>query len=296
MEDIEQVVNDTQEEPTVETQEPEPVVEEISIPENWEPDVKDFINSIQDAKGKRAIFDKLKNYETGYQKKFQDLATQRHQLDDERSFTNNYREFEKNLNPELRASILSHYGNVPAYMRALHEADIMATKDPVKFLLNYCNNNGITREKLDSYLNGTQNQELKAQKSQEALRAEILKEVEERQKQQKLEADLLSFKDAKNENGELIHPLLTSDGFIDQMDKLYSVYPNKSLQELYDMVVWSNPEYREQAVNAEAQKLAKAKEVEKAKSAIGVRPSTPSNKSTQVKDWRSVLNDEVGEY
>ena len=287
--DIEQV-----EQP--ETQEPEPEVEEISIPENWEPDVKDFINSIQDAKGKKAIFDKLKNYESGYQKKFQDLATQRHQLDDERNFTNSYRDFEKNLNPDLRASILSHYGNVPAYMRALHEADIAATKDPVKFLLNYCNNNGITRETLDSYLNGTQNQELKAQKSQEALRMQIIKEIEEKQQKQKLEDDMRAFANAKNESGELLHPLLTSDGFIDQMDKLYSVYPNKSLQELYDMVVWSNPEYREQAVSQEAQKIAQAKEVEKAKSAIGVKPAIPTNKTTEIKDWRKALSEEIGEY
>ena len=288
--DIEQVENE------VETQEPEPVVEEISIPENWEPDVKDFINSIQDAKGKRAIFDKLKNYETGYQKKFQDLATQRHQLDDERNFTNSYREFEKNLNPDLRASIYSHYGNVPAYMRALHEADIAATKDPVKFLLNYCNNNGITREKLDSYLSGAQNEELKAQKSQEALRMQIIKEIEEKQQKQKLEDDMRAFANAKNESGESLHPLLTSDGFIDQMDKLYSVYPNKSLQELYDMVVWSNPEYREQAVAQEAQKIAKAKDVEKAKSAIGVKPAIPTNKTTEIKDWRKALSEEIGEY
>lgn len=288
--DIEQVENE------VETQEPEPAVEEISIPENWEPDVKDFINSIQDAKGKRAIFDKLKNYETGYQKKFQDLATQRHQLDDERNFTNSYREFEKNLNPDLRASIYSHYGNVPAYMRALHEADIAATKDPVKFLLNYCNNNGITREKLDSYLSGAQNEELKAQKSQEALRMQIIKEIEEKQQKQKLEDDMRAFANAKNESGESLHPLLTSDGFIDQMDKLYSVYPNKSLQELYDMVVWSNPEYREQAVAQEAQKIAQAKDVEKAKSAIGVKPAIPTNKTTEIKDWRKALSEEIGEY
>lgn len=288
--DIEQVENE------VETQEPEPVVEEISIPENWEPDVKDFINSIQDVKGKRAIFDKLKNYETGYQKKFQDLATQRHQLDDERNFTNSYREFEKNLNPDLRASIYSHYGNVPAYMRALHEADIAATKDPVKFLLNYCNNNGITREKLDSYLSGAQNEELKAQKSQEALRMQIIKEIEEKQQKQKLEDDMRAFANAKNESGESLHPLLTSDGFIDQMDKLYTVYPNKSLQELYDMVVWSNPEYREQAVAQEAQKIAKAKDVEKAKSAIGVKPAIPTNKTTEIKDWRKALSEEIGEY
>ena len=288
--DIEQVENE------VETQEPEPVVEEISIPENWEPDVKDFINSIQDAKGKRAIFDKLKNYETGYQKKFQDLATQRHQLDDERNFTNSYREFEKNLNPDLRASIYSHYGNIPAYMRALHEADIAATKDPVKFLLNYCNNNGITREKLDSYLSGAQNEELKAQKSQEALRMQIIKEIEEKQQKQKLEDDMRAFANAKNDSGESLHPLLTSDGFIDQMDKLYTVYPNKSLQELYDMVVWSNPEYREQAVAQEAQKIAQAKDVEKAKSAIGVKPAIPTNKTTEIKDWRKALSEEIGEY
>ena len=288
--DIEQVENE------VETQELEPAVEEISIPENWEPDVKDFINSIQDAKGKRAIFDKLKNYETGYQKKFQDLATQRHQLDDERNFTNSYRDFEKNLNPDLRASIYSHYGNVPAYMRALHEADIAATKDPVKFLLNYCNNNGITREKLDSYLSGTQNEELKAQKSQEALRMQIIKEIEEKQQKQKLEDDMRAFANAKNEAGESLHPLLTSDGFIDQMDKLYSVYPNKSLQELYDMVVWSNPEYREQAVAQEAQKIAQAKDVEKAKSAIGVKHAIPTNKTTEIKDWRKALSEEIGEY
>ena len=291
---------DTQEteqvEEEVKTEEPESVVEEISIPENWEPDVKDFINSIQDSKGKKAIFDKLSNYDKGYQKKFQELATQRHQLDDERNFVNNYREFEKNLNPDLRASILSHYGNVPAYMRALHEADIMATKDPVKFLLNYCNSNNITKDMLESYLTGEQNQEIKAQKSQEEFRKQIMQEIEEKQRQQKLADDMRSFANATNENGESLHPLLNSEGFIDEMDKLYTIYPDKSLQELYDMVVWSNPQYREQAVAEQAQKLVQAKDVEKAKSAIGVKPSIPSNKSTQQRDWRSVLDDEVGSF
>lgn len=292
---------DTQEEEQVntevETTEPESeVIEDITIPENWEPDVKDFINSIQDVKGKKAIFDKLSNYDKGYQKKFQDLAQQRHQLDDDRNFLNNYREFEKNLNPDLRASILSHYGNVPAYMRALHEADIAATKDPVKFLLNYCNNNGITRETLDSYLDGTQSQEIKAKIDQEAFRKQIIKEIEEKQQKQKLVDEMSVFAKATNENGELLHPLLDDEEFVAQMDKLYTVYPNKSFQELYDMVVWSNPEYREQAVAHEAQKMVQAKDVEKAKSAIGVKPSIPSNKSTEIKDWRSVLDDEVGSF
>lgn len=289
---------DTQEEQVNEnkevvTQEPE---SDIVIPENWEPDVKDFINSIQDLKGKKAIFDKLSNYDKGYQKKFQDLATQRHQLEDERTFIDNYRGFEKNLDPELRASILSHYGNVPAYMRALHEADITATKDPVKFLLNYCNSNGITQEKIAEYLSGKQNQELQQARSQEEFRAQIIREIEEKNKEQRLMEDLRAFANATDDKGVSLHPLLTSDGFIDEMDKLYSVYPNKNLQELYDMVVWSNPQYREQAVSQEAQKLMQAKEVEKAKSAIGVKPTIPSNGAKELKDWRSVLNDEVGSY
>lgn len=290
---------DTQEEQVneeVETQEPESVVEEISIPENWEPDVKDFINSIQDTKGKKAIFDKLSNYEKGYQKKFQDLATQRHQLDDDKAFVNNYREFEKNLNPDLRASILSHYGNVPAYMRALHEADIAATKDPVKFILNYCNSNNITKDVLESYLTGSQNQEFQMQKSQEEFRAQIMKEIEEKQKQQKLADDLRNFANAKNDNGDLLHPLLETEGFIDEMDKLYSIYPDKDLQALYDMVAWNNPAYREQIIAEQAKKLAQAKDVEKAKSAIGVKPEIPSSKTTQIKDWRNVLDDEVGSF
>ena len=181
-------------------------------------------------------------------------------------------------------------------MRALHEADIAATKDPVKFLLNYCNSNGITKDKLESYLTGEQSQELKAQQSQEAFRAQIMKEIEEKQKEQKLVDDMRAFANATNEQGEPMHPLLNTEGFIDQMDKLYSIYPDKGLQELYDMVVWSNPEYREKAVAEQAQKIAQAKEVDKAKSAIGVKPAVPSSKSTQIRDWRSVLDDEVGSF
>jgi hypothetical protein len=149
---------------------------------------------------------------------------------------------------------------------------------------------------LDSYLTGTQNQELKAKQDQDTLRKQIIKEIEEKQQKQKLEDDLRSFANATNENGELAHPLLNDENFIGDMDKLYSIYPNKSLQELYDMVVWSNPEYREQAVEREAQKIAQAKDVEKAKSAIGVKPSIPSNKSTEIKSWRNVLDDEVGAF
>lgn len=269
---------------------------EIVIPENWEPDVKDFINSIQDANGKKAVFEKLSNYDKGYQKKFQDLAQQRHQLDDERNFTNQYREFENGLDQSMRADILSHYGNVPAYMRALHEADMMATKDPVKFLINYCNSNGITQEKLAEYLNGTQAQQMYAAQSRDALRNQIVQEIEEKQRAQKLAEDMRNFANAADDAGEPLHPLLQTDGFIEQMDKLYSIYPDRSLQDIYDMTMWSNPEYRQQAISREAQKIAKANDVAKARSAIGVKPSVPSTNATQIKDWNSVLDAELGDF
>lgn len=60
--------------------------EEIHIPDNWETDVKDFINGIQDQAGKKAIFDKLLNFDNGYQKKFRELAEQRKAFDEDRAF------------------------------------------------------------------------------------------------------------------------------------------------------------------------------------------------------------------
>ena len=295
-------VNETETEQTSEPQE-----EEIVVPDNWEQGLKDFITGIQDQAGKKAVFDKINNYEKGYQKKFQDLADERRAYDAEKqafdankSLFDTYSGFDKSIDQSMRAEILARYGNVPNYMSALHQMDIMASRQPAEFIKNFCINNGITIENLQEYLSGQQYQQAyqdaRQVRSQEELKSQIMKELEEKQKQQRYEQEVMSFANAKNENGEPLHPLLDDQSFVNDMEALQKAYPNKTLEELYQMASYLRPDLRQQAIDDEAKKLAEAKEVEKAKSAVGVKPRVPTHGARPNKDWLQVLDEQISPY
>lgn len=302
-EQVEQTeVNETETEQTSEPQE-----EEIVVPDNWEQGLKDFITGIQDQAGKKAVFDKINNYEKGYQKKFQDLADERRAYDAEKqafdankSLFDTYSGFDKSIDQSMRAEILARYGNVPNYMSALHQMDIMASRQPAEFIKNFCINNGITIENLQEYLSGQQYQnayqDARQARSQEELKTQIMKELEEKQKQQRYEQEVMSFANAKNENGEPLHPLLDDQSFVNDMEALQKAYPNKTLEELYQMASYLRPDLRQQAIDDEAKKLAEAKEVEKAKSAVGVKPRVPTHGARPNKDWLQVLDEQISPY
>lgn len=283
----------------------EPQIEEIVVPDNWEQGLKDFITGIQDQAGKKAVFDKINNYEKGYQKKFQDLADERkayeadkQAFDANKSLFDSYSGFEKSLDQSLKAQILARYGNVPNYMSALHQMDIMATRNPVEFIKNYCVNNGITAEALQQYLSGqayqTAYQDNRIARSQEDLKAQIMKELEEKQEQQRYVEEVTRFAQAKNENGDYVHPLLSDQSFVSDMEALQKAYPNKTLEELYQMASYLRPDLRQQAIDDEAKKIAEAKEVEKAKSAVGVKTRVPTHGARPDKSWQQVLSEQLG--
>lgn len=293
-------VNETETETAI-----EPQVEEIVVPDNWEQGLKDFITGIQDQAGKKAVFDKINNYEKGYQKKFQDLADERkayeadkQAFDANKSLFDSYSGFEKSLDQSLKAQILARYGNVPNYMSALHQMDIMATRNPVEFIKNYCVNNGITAEALQQYLSGqayqTAYQDNRIARSQEDLKAQIMKELEEKQEQQRYVEEVTRFAQAKNENGDYVHPLLSDQSFVSDMEALQKAYPNKTLEELYQMASYLRPDLRQQAIDDEAKKIAEAKEVEKAKSAVGVKTRVPTHGARPDKSWQQVLSEQLG--
>lgn len=269
----------------------ENVVDEIQIPENWESGVKDFINSIQDQSGRKAIFDKISNYEKGYQKKYQDLATQRKQLDSDKIFLDTYRQFENGLDKELKAGILAHYGNVPAYMNSLHQMDIIASKDPLQFVRTFCMNNGISAEQINGALTDNKYQQMAQTRSQEELEAQIMQKVEQKQREQRMMDEVSRFVAEKNEDGSSKHPMLADESFVADMDKLQKTFPEKSLEELYQMALGFRPEARKEALRMEAERIEKAKEVEKAKSVVGVKAKTPTSNVQEHKGWRSVVND-----
>lgn len=301
----EQVGQEEVQETETETQETEPQteqVEEIVVPDNWEQGLKDFITGIQDQAGKRAVFDKINNYEKGYQKKFQDLADERKAYDAEkqafdanRTLFNEYSGFDKSIDPSMRTQILAQYGNVPHYMEALHQMDIMASRQPEEFIKNFCVNNGITLESLQQYLSGQEYQrdyqDNRIARSQEDLKAQIMKEIEQKQQEQRYVDEVTRFAQAKDSDGNDLHPMLADKSFVADMEALQRAYPDRTLEQLYQMAYNLRPELRQKAIDEEAKKVAEAKDVEKAKSAIGVKARVPSSGSSPAKNWRQVASE-----
>lgn len=283
--------------------------EQIAIPDNWDQELKDFIGGINDNAGKRAIVDKVTNLERGYHDKYQTLAKERQAyeadkkaFDENRALFDSYSSVEKGLDPELKPQIMAQYGSVANYMNALHQMDIVASRDPVRFLQNYCANNGISAENLAQILSGdgykqAQDSVYQQQRTndQEALKAQIMKEIEAKQQEQVYKQQVLDFYNAKNESGESLHPLLNDESFVKDMESLQQAFPNKTLDELYQMASNLRPDLRQQAIDDEAKKLVDAKEVEKAKSAVGVKPKVPTHGAKPEKSWQQVLSEQLGD-
>jgi hypothetical protein len=296
-EQVEQIDKDTEEEQIVDS---EPEDDGIQIPDDWEPDVKDFVNGISDKAGKKAVFDKIKNLSDGYMKKYQELATQRKQFDtDKQAFEGNkslfdgYSGFDKSIAPEMRNAILGQYGSVPAYMTALYNMDMMASRDPRSFLINYCNNNGITAENLNEFLTGREYQQAQQTTSQEELKKQILQEIKQEQAQKQMIDTVTAFVNEVDEQGQPKHPLLSDEAFVADMDALQRAFPNKSLEELYQMTVNMRPDLRQKSIEEEARKIEEAKDVEKAKRALGVHTQTPVNRAKPDKSWADVLDEQI---
>ena len=264
-----------------------PEVSEIHIPDNWESGLKDFVNGIEDQAGKKAVFDKISSYENGYQKKFQDLAKQRKAFEADKTFLDNYRNFENGI--EDRQMLLAKYGSMPAYFNRLYQMDRLASENPEQFLINYCNGNGITMEQLQAVLSGEQNQRYQYERSLEARDAELLRKFEEQQQQKAFEKDVISFANATDEAGNLLHPHMRE--LANDMD--YFVEKGMSLQEAYDKALRLNDDFYQESVDKRIREMQQAKEVEKARGVGGVKSKIPSVSAVEHKDWRDVLNESL---
>ena len=77
------------------------------------------------------------------------------------------------------------------------------------------------------------------------------------------------------------------------MEALQKAYPDRSLEQLYQMAYNLRPELRQKAIDEEAKKVAEAKEVEKAKSAVGVKTRVPTHGAKPDKSWQQVLSEQL---
>ena len=279
------VVDETDSEQTPE-QPAEEIVEDV-IPENWEQDLKDFVNGIQDKAGRHTVIEKFKNYEKGFQKKFQDLAKDRKSFESDKAFLDKYRGFEQAL--ENRDLLIAKYGDLPTYLNKLCQMDVYASKNPEQFLINYCNNTGITAEKLQEILNGNANKQYVEKQNLERHDAELLDRWKKEQERERFEREVQEFANAKDEKGELLHPHLQE--LANDMD--YFVSKGDSLQVAYEKAERLNPELYQEMINKKALELEQAKQVEKAKSVVGVKSATPVSSGKEKKSWRDELDDQL---
>ncbi len=300
----EQAIGETQPDTSTETVATEPVSETpaIEIPENWEAPLKDYVSGIKDVEGQRAVFDKLKSFDDGYQKKFKDLGTQRTELEtqqkafeDDKHFLDSYRGLEQSMDSNDKATLTARYGSLPNYYNSLLQMDKLASQDPNKFLINYCNANNISRENLEQVLSGTANQQHKQEISQDRFRNDLRKEMEDKFQQQQIQQQLQKFTSAKDEAGGLKHPHFET--VRNAMANLEGAYPDKSLEELYDMAVYADPTTRESIMNsqvkAQAENLTNQNEVAKAEKVAGITSTAGSSGHKQNENWRTVLDREI---
>lgn len=132
--------------------------------------------------------------------------------------------------------------------------DIVASRDPVQFIRNFCANNGINAEQITGTLSDKTYQNMQQARSNDALRAEILNEVKQEQARQQAQDEINRFVAETNPDGSSKHPLLQDKQFVADMDALKGAFPNKTWEEIYQIALSARPDLREQAVRAEAEK------------------------------------------
>ena len=270
---------------------------DIDIPENWEQPLKDFLNSISDPAGKKAIFDKIKNFDSGYQKKLNDVASQRKELEteraafsDERQLLGAYAALEKQFRDSgISPDISTQFGSIPNYLRFLHENNMRASQNPAHFIIDFCRAKGIDSvEKLEELLTGDDAQSRRQELNAADFENQLMKRVEER----------FAIQNATNQINEFAndgkHPLF--ENVKQTMATFLRSFPDMTLQEAYDLAIYKDPDLRaQQELAAEKARQDEVKaDVAKAKAASGIT-QTAQPKVTQTKTWEEVLADAVNE-
>jgi hypothetical protein len=275
--------------------EPAPV-EELNIPEDWEAPLKEFITGIEDKGAQKAFFDKFVNFDSGYKKKFEDVANQRKEVDElrksfdgDKALFDGYRSFENSIDQSHKAEILGRYGSVQNYMSALHQMDIAASSNPAQFLINYCNNLGITRENLEHVLSGSAYQEARQQHSNKNFESEILNKVRQEFEEREAQKEVQAFYAAKDASGNAMYPHFET--LREEMSHLSDVYPNDNLPQLYEKALYLNPELREAEISNKAKTISGSALAAKARAASPARPAVPAPNVSQKQNWRDTLDD-----
>ena len=283
----------------------------VEVPNNWEQPLKDFVSSIEDVNGKMAVVDKLKNLETGYQKKYQSISDERKQFEEERnSFTTDkqtvesYKQLESSFAPEVSQSIQQQFGGTPQYFNHLMQMDMSFSKDPKTFLLNMSNSAGIDLMQLvEMQKNPAVQQNYQVQQAQRQQSQQYdnkFKQLEDsfNSKLEEIENNkfLAEMTAQKDEQGQLMYPHLSNDSVIEAMDLLANKYPDADFKTLYNESLYIVPEIRNGILNQNKVVEEKIKESQQALAPKQVKSRVSSNQTQKQMTEDDILNDILSDF
>ena len=263
-------------EATVETQEPEKVVE-VSPPEHWSDEDKEAFMRMDDS-GREWALRLEKNASKGIQEKSEELKKFR-------SVIEPYKYLFQGVD---ESQAIKNLLNAQAYL----------SKDPVEGIKWLMKSYGVdekqfsadeTQEYVDPEIKALKDQIKQLQSQSES----SIREAEQR-RQQAMLAEIAQFRDAEAD-GKPLHPYFNAVQSV--MAGLMQSGRATSLQDAYQQAVWSHPEYRDSEVDRKAKELAeqqlaaRIKASEDAKKKVSVQGKKSSKKATGEVTLKSALEE-----
>ena len=233
-----------------EAQTSESDVQELSIPDNWDSGIKEYLGTLTDIKAKQAYFNRVKDLETRYNTKTEEFANrskaERAEIEKERqewqrtrAVETHWDKWSKSLSPEKIQTIRDSYGSEAAYISRLHELNEMAENNPEEFALRIVQGIG-GLEKIQELMNGNVGTKVTSEQSIKDVEKRILEQIEARENQKRAQEEYNAFINTKDEVGNSKYPHF--EQVRSTMAKLLQIYPDSSLPELYDRAVKLTPE------------------------------------------------------
>jgi hypothetical protein len=244
-----------------EDEEPEEV---FQPPEHWSSDEKETFKSLT-PEAQQILVNKEKQFQQGYQERAQAIS-----------------DIEKALEPYKQT--LAYMGvDEGTAIRTLFSAHQRIMSDPANGILALAQQFGIMDQLRQQFAPDTDDEfvdpEIKALRQQVQDLQSNLGQFQNQTiqgQQQELLSQIDSFKSQKDEKGNLIHPYF--DQVRTQMAPL--VQQGKTMEEAYNEVVWTVPEYRDKHIKTVQSKRKNESDAERAQRVKKAKKAATANKTT----------------
>jgi hypothetical protein len=248
--------------------------------EHWNDKQKTFFNGLPQAQ-QQTVLDMFNGVQKVYEKKTLELASKQKELS---SIENVFKPYDE---------LIKKQGIDKAqYIGSLIELDKFSANDPIGFIVDFMAKRGINMDHVFSgikqYVSRESNPAYKQAQKYEREAKELRGKIDT-QKSEEINKSIEQFKTAKDRSGNLLYPHF--DTVQELMAQISMATGKTDLGELYEKAAWLHPEVREKLLESERQTAAasvtqeqvKRKQVDKVKSAAGLRFSNSNGVSKNPK-------------